>query len=105
MAELSEMNGLETYEPQRIEDLTHRDKKSTWITNTYFWERADQEDGHNKIKGCSVIVDSKQRTYDGYEKSDESSLTVITDGIFLIGVIEANEHWAMSTIDIGNAFI
>ena len=52
-----------------------------------------------------MAVGSKQRTYDGYEKSDGSSPTVITDSIFLTGVIEANENRAMSTIDVGNAFI
>jgi hypothetical protein len=26
MAELSEIDGLETYEPQKIKDLTHKDK-------------------------------------------------------------------------------
>ena len=37
MAELSEIDGLETYEPQRIEDLTYEDKKtSAQITNPYF---------------------------------------------------------------------
>ena len=37
MAELSEIDGLEIYEPQRIEDLTCKDKKtSTGVTNSYF---------------------------------------------------------------------
>ena len=36
---------------------------------------------------------------------DGSSPTVITDSIFLTGVIEANENRAMSIIDVGNAFI
>ena len=67
-------------------------------------KRADQ-DGHSKIKGQCVSVGSKQRTYDGYKKSDGSSPTVIIDSIFLTGVIEANENSAMSTIDVGNAFI
>ena len=29
MAELSEIDGLETYDPQRIEDLTYEDKKTS----------------------------------------------------------------------------
>ena len=52
-----------------------------------------------------MVVGSKQRSYDGYGKSDGSLPTVITDSIFLTGVIEANENRAMSTIDVGNAFI
>ena len=52
-----------------------------------------------------MAVGSKQRSYDGYEKSDGLSPTVITDSIFLTGVIEANKNWAVSTIDVGNTFI
>ena len=51
-----------------------------------------------------MAVGSKQRTHDGYSEYDGSSSTVITDIIFLTGVIEANENRAMSTIDVGNAF-
>ena len=37
MAELSEIDGLETNEPQRIEDLSYKDgKTSARITNFYF---------------------------------------------------------------------
>ena len=38
MAELSEIDGLETYEPQRIKDLSykHFKKTSSRITNPYF---------------------------------------------------------------------
>ena len=52
-----------------------------------------------------MIVGSKQRTQDGYEKSNGSSPTVITDSIFLAGVIDANKNKAVSAIDVGNAFI
>ena len=52
-----------------------------------------------------MAVGSKQRTYDGYEKYNGSSPTVITDSIFPTGVIEANENRAISTIDVGTAFI
>ena len=37
MAELSEIDGLETYEPQRIEDLSYKDKKTgSQITYSHF---------------------------------------------------------------------
>ena len=52
-----------------------------------------------------MAVGSKQRSYDGYKKSDGSSPTVITDSIFLTGVVEASKNQAMSTIDVGNALI
>ena len=52
-----------------------------------------------------MVVGSKQRTYDGYTKSDGLLPTVITDSIFLTGVIEANKNQVMSMIDVGNTFI
>ena len=39
------------------------------------------------------------------KQSDGSTLTVITDSIFLTGVTEVNKNRAMSTIDVSNAFI
>ena len=36
MAELSEIDGLETYAPQQIKDLSCKDKKSARITNPCF---------------------------------------------------------------------
>ena len=50
------------------------------------------QDGTSKSRGRCVTVGSKQRTYDGYKKYDESSPKIITDIIFLTGVIEANEN-------------
>ena len=48
---------------------------------------------------------SKQRTYDGYEKSDGSSPTVTTDSIFLIGLIDAHEGRSVSILDTANTFL
>ena len=83
MNELLETVGLETYEPQRIVDLTYKDKKrALWTLLLISENRADQ-DGHKKIKGRCVAVDSKQRAYDGYEKSYGSLPTVITNTVLL----------------------
>ena len=105
MAGLSEIDGLETYEPQRIEDLSYEDKKRVLESRILITEKRANQDSHSKIKGRCVAVGRKQRIYGGCEKSDGSSLTVITDSIFLTGVIEANKNRVMSTIDVGNAFI
>ena len=48
---------------------------------------------------------SKQRTYDGYDKSDGSSPTVQTDSILLTGVIDAHEKRDVATMDIGSAYL
>ena len=48
---------------------------------------------------------SKQRTENGYDKSDGSFLTFSTDSIFLIGVVDAHEKQAIAILDIANAFL
>ena len=51
MNTLSEFDGLETFEPQRIKDLTYENKEQTLgLLILIAEERADQ-DGHEKIKG------------------------------------------------------
>ena len=47
------------------------------------------EKTNGTVKARKVAEGSKQHTYDGYEKSDGSSPTVITENIFLIGVVDA----------------
>ena len=45
------------------------------------------EKRNRDIKARKVADGSKQRTYDGYDKSDVLSLTVLTDSIFFTGVV------------------
>ena len=82
MNELSEIDGLETYKPQRIEDLTHKDKQRALKVLVLISEKRTDQNGHEKIKRQCVVVDSNQRAYDGYEKSNGSLPTVIADSIF-----------------------
>ena len=50
------------------------------------------EKRNGDIKARKVADGSKQRTYDGYDKSNGSSPTVSTDSIFLTVVIDAKEQ-------------
>ena len=59
IAELSEIDGLETYEPQRIEDLTYEDKKRALESLILISEKRADQDGKSKIKGRCVAVGSK----------------------------------------------
>ena len=63
------------------------------------------EKRNGDIKDRKVADGSKQRTYDGYDKSDGSSPTVATDSIFFTGVIDAKEQRATAILDIANAFL
>ena len=49
------------------------------------------EKRNGDIKARKVANGSKQRTYDGYDKSDGSSPTVVTESIFMTGVVDAKE--------------
>ena len=48
---------------------------------------------------------SKQRTYDGYDKSDVSLPNFSTDSIFITGVVDAHENRAIAILYIANAFL
>ena len=47
----------------------------------------------------------KKRMYDGYDKLDGSSPTVLTDSIFLTGVVDAHEKQEIAILYIANAFL
>ena len=47
----------------------------------------------------------KHRSYDGYEKSDGSSPTVMADSMYLMGTIAAFEERAQGIMDAANAFL
>ena len=57
--ELSETDGLQTHEPQRIKDLTFEDKKRALELLMLIFEKRANQDGHEKIKGICVTVGSK----------------------------------------------
>ena len=77
------MSCQKSHELQQNRDLTHNDKKTLAPESlTHISEKRTDEDGHENIKGWCVVVGSKHRAYNGYEKSDGLSLTVINDSTF-----------------------
>ena len=86
MKELDQVDELETFAPEMAKDLSAEDKRKALESLVLISEKRTGE-----IKGRIVVNGSKQRTYDGYEKTDGSSPTVTTDIIFLTGLIEAKE--------------
>ena len=63
------------------------------------------EKRNGDVKARNVEIVSKQRTYDGYDKSNGSSPTVNIDSVFLTGVRDAHERRAVAILDIQNAFL
>ena len=89
-----------TYKPVHKSDLTFEDRKKALASLMFITEKRNGD-----IKARKVADGSKQRNYDGYEKSDGSSPTVATDIIFLTGEIDAKEQRAIVILDIANAFL
>ena len=91
---------MDTYEPVHKSELTFEDRKKALASLMFVTEKRNRD-----IKDRKVADGSKQRTYDGYDKSDGSSPTVAIDSIFLTGVIDAKEQRAIAILDITNAFL
>ena len=85
-----------TKEPQKIHDMNTY--KPMYASKIFYQERKDAlasilfitEKSNGDVKTRKVAIGSKQRTYDGYYKSNSSSPTVNTDSVFLTGVVDAH---------------
>ena len=91
---------MNTYEPKHAQDLTNKERKEALASLLFITEKRD-----DTIKARLVGDGSKQRTYDGYDKSKGSSPACATDSIFLTGVIDARERRAVAMLDIENSFL
>ena len=98
--ELIQIHVMDTYEPVHKTDLTIEDRKKALASLMFITKKRNGD-----IKARKVADRSKQRTYDGYDKSDGSSPTVATDSILLTGVIYDYELQAIAILDIANAFL
>ena len=62
------------------------------------------EKRNGNIEARKVAAGSTQRSYNGYDKLDGSSLTVAIDSIFVTGVMDAKEGKEVAILDIANVF-
>ena len=76
--ELSQIHQMDTYEPVHKSDLTFEDRKKALASLMFITEKRNGD-----TKARTVADGTNQRTYDGYDKSDDSSPAVATDSIFL----------------------
>ena len=63
------------------------------------------ETGNHKIRGRMVADGSKQRSYEGYEKSDGALPTAGKDSVIMTSVIDTNKGQDVAVIDAQNAFL
>ena len=100
MKELRQIRSFEMYEPLEASNLTWEEKKEALNSLLFVTEKRNGD-----IKARNVADGSKQPTYDGYDKKDGASPTVLTESVFLTGVIDAHERRALAIIDVADAFL
>ena len=91
---------MDTYKPIIKSSLTIEDRRKSLASLMFIAKKRNGD-----IKARKLKDGSKQRTYDGYDKSDGLSPTVSTDSIFLIGMVYAREKRTIEILDIANAFL
>ena len=99
-AELSQIHSLNSFVPKFAKDLSYEQKNKALESLLFVTEKRN-----GNIKGQNVVDGSKHRSYDGYEKSDGSSPTVMTDSVYLMGTITAFKGKAQGIMDVANAFL
>ena len=91
---------MKTYKPMDSYTLAYQKIKDALALLLFIVRKRNRD-----IKARKVDVGNKQRTYDGYDKSNGSFPTVNTDSAFLVGVIDAHERRAVAMSDINNYFL
>ena len=76
MKELKQIHLFETYEPLKASELSWEEKKEALNSLLFVTEKRNRD-----IKARNVADGSKQRTFEGYEKKDEASRTVLTESV------------------------
>ena len=100
MRELNQINNFDTYIPLKASDVSWEEKKKALKSLIFVTEKRNGD-----IKARKVANGSKQRIYDGCDKSDGVSPTVVTESIFMIRAIDAKERRHVAVPDIANAFL
>ena len=92
MTELSQIDDFKTYRPLHKHKLGEQDRRDALESMIKVTEKRADEEGHRKIKSRMVADGSKQRSHEGYEKSDGSPPTARTDRVIMTGVVDAHER-------------
>ena len=105
MTELTQIDDVETCELIHKHELSVQDRRDALDSMIKVAEKQADEEGHHNIKSRMVADGSKQRSCEGYEKSDGSSPTARTDSVIMTGVVDAHERRHIAIIDVENAFL
>ena len=100
LKELTQLHDMDTYVPLFAGDLTKEERRKALEAFFFLVEKRNGE-----IKGRKVAIGSKQRTYEGYKKSDGTSPTVSTNGLIMTTAIDAHEGRDVAVVDVPGAFL
>ncbi len=98
--ELQQIHDMDTYTPMHPDELTKLEKTKALSALFFLTEKRNGE-----IKGRKVADGSKQRTFEGYKRSDGTSPTVSTDGLLITAAIDGYEGRDVAIMDIPGAFL
>ena len=97
---MKQIHDMDTYTPIAASDLTYEQKRKA-LSALFFLTKKRNSD----IKGRKVGDGSKQRTFEGYIKSDAASPTVSIDGLLITCAIDGYENRDVIVADIPEAFL
>ena len=84
--ELPAIHDMGTYEPLDASKLTREEKRDALESLLFVTEKRD-----GRVKSRKCAMGSKQRTYDGYDKSAGNSSTVTTKRLVMTTAIDAHK--------------
>ena len=91
---------MDVYVPMDPKELSYEERAKALSALLFITEKRD-----GRIKARKCAVGSKQRTYEGYEKSNGTAPTVTTDAVLITGVFDAHEERYTASCDIPGAFL
>jgi hypothetical protein len=101
MAAQSEMKKLHfrnTFKPKHWRELSQVQRQTVLESHMFLKQKRD-----GNIKGITVAGGNNQRDY--ISKEDASLPTVATESVLLSCIIDAEEEWVVTVVDIPNAFV
>ena len=96
--EIKQLHDRKVFKPIMSSELTTQERKRAMDSLIFFTEKRD-----GRVKGRACANGSTQRDY--IPREDAASPTASTDSVLITGVIEANQHRDIMTLDIPNAFV
>ena len=100
LKELKQIHDMGTYVLLKASKMSRKDKMQALSSLMFIVEKRD-----GRVKARKCAVGSKQRTFEGYKKSDSASPTVHTDAVIITSTLDAHEGRDVATADMPGAYL